>query len=105
MDPFIWLIFAHFIGDWALQNEWMAQNKKIYFYVMLAHCMIWTACICVAAEYIGVYDPIQIPFLVLGHYMVDKWKCKESKGLDSWHLYADQLWHILQIYIIYCWWD
>ena len=32
----IWLIFAHFIGDFALQSDWMANNKGYKWIIMFA---------------------------------------------------------------------
>ena len=95
-----WLIFAHFIGDWALQSDWVAQNKGKYWFVMFAHCMIWTACICIALEYVGRYNIGDTFFLIAGHWLCDSWKCSNTKKFPSWHLYVDQLWHLLQCFFV-----
>lgn len=75
-------IYAHLIGDYILQNDWMALNKKKSSWHCLAH--------------IGTY---MLPFLLCGlawwqlvliaaqHYAVDrsqfvKWLC-EIKGSRS----------------------
>lgn len=97
----IWLIFAHFIGDWALQSDWVAQNKGKYPIVMIVHSMIWTACICIALEYLGLFVLWQVTFLSVGHYFCDLWKCKTAKKFPSWHLYVDQLFHIAQLIVVY----
>ena len=100
----IWLIFAHFIGDIALQSDWQAQNKGKYWYVMLSHCMIWSACICVALEYQVNFShklPIVL-FLVFGHGVSDTIKSKLPKSPETWwHIYPDQIWHIIQLYLVY----
>lgn len=117
----IWLIFAHFIGDWAFQSEWVAENKGKYWFVMFAHCMIWTGCIC--AFYVafvrndvdwgmwGMRGTIvawwKILFLFGGHYICDMWKCRVyakkpfCQQESSWHLYVDQLWHLCQCVIVW----
>ncbi len=100
------LIFAHFIGDWSMQHEWVAQNKSKYWFVMFAHCMVWTACICFVLEYLGLLTAWKAVFLFAGHYLMDYWKCKvydrtpfcEQKTYK--HLYIDQLWHILQCVMV-----
>ncbi len=28
MDTFAWLLIGHLVGDWVLQNDWMAKGKK-----------------------------------------------------------------------------
>ena len=97
----IWLIFAHFIGDWALQSDWVAQNKGKHWFVLLAHSMIWTACVCVAIEYVGTLGWDHITFLLLGHFFCDKWKCSCTNKFPTWHLYFDQAFHLCQCWVIY----
>lgn len=46
MNNLLLFIFAHFIGDWALQSRWLAENKEDNLFIMYAHSMIWTGCIC-----------------------------------------------------------
>ena len=99
---FIWLIFAHYIGDIALQSSWQADNKGKYWYVMMSHVLIWTACISVALEYIGLLSIWKIVFLIVGHWLMDKWKTKKPKTPESWkYIYPDQIWHIVQLLIVY----
>ena len=98
----IWLIFAHYIGDWGLQSTWMAENKNKYFEVMFAHCMIWTGCVCIGLEYLGIYHIWKVIFLFVGHWIVDKWKADRYKSdKDMWMLHVDQVAHILQLIIVY----
>ena len=99
----IWLIFAHVIGDIALQSDWQAQNKGKYWIVMLWHSLIWTGCICFTlnmflGRWVNVYE---ILFLLVGHYICDLWKCRTAKTFPSWHLYVDQAWHLIQCIIVY----
>lgn len=95
-----WLIFAHFIGDFALQKEWVALNKGKVFYIMFAHCVIWTACICVALQYLGLFAQWKVAFLLIGHGICDKWKGDNTKDFPTWHFYVDQLWHLIQCEIV-----
>jgi len=98
----IWLLFAHYIGDIALQSDWQAQNKGKYWYVMLSHCMIWTACISVALQYFGIFAFWKVIFLLAGHWISDSWKSKKPKTPDCWwYIYPDQLFHIIQCIIVY----
>jgi len=97
----IWLIFAHFIGDFALQKEWISLNKGRYWYLLLAHSLIWTACICVALQYIGKYHISDVPILLIGHLICDRWKCRATKDFPTWHFYVDQTWHLLQCLIVW----
>jgi hypothetical protein len=99
----IWLLFAHFIGDIALQSDWQAQNKGTKWYVMFSHCMIWTACICMALQFLGLYAAWKALFLVAGHWACDKWKTTKPRTPEAWiYIYPDQAWHFMQCVIVYC---
>lgn len=99
----IWLIFTHFIGDIALQGDWQVQNKGKYWYVMLSHCIIWTACVCVALQFLGLYASWKVLFLVVGHWICDKWKSTKPKTPECWwYIYPDQIWHFIQL--LFVWW-
>lgn len=34
-------LLAHLIGDFALQNSWMANNKTKNWYAALVHCLVY----------------------------------------------------------------
>lgn len=93
----IWLVFAHFIGDWGLQTTFVAAYKLERWMIMLVHCMIWTACVCVAMEYSGVELCYwKIIYLFLGHAIIDY-----VKG-NNWNLiYMDQFLHICQLFAVF----
>ena len=99
---FIWIFFAHFIGDIALQSDWQAQNKGKLWYVMFSHCMIWTACICIGLEFIGLFAIWKVPFLCLGHWICDYWKSQKPKTPEAWKfIYPDQVFHFVQLFIVW----
>lgn len=95
---FVWLIFAHYIGDFALQSNWQAQNKGKLWYVMLSHCMIWTAMICIALEHSQLLQWWHPIFLIAGHWVCDKWKTTETEWK---YIYYDQIWHIFQCWVVF----
>ena len=95
-----WLIFAHCIGDWPLQNDFMADNKGSRFIVMLAHCVIWTGCISVAMEYMGIGCWQKVIFLYIGHLVCDCWKVSTTYK-KWWHVWVDQEWHMIQCLIVW----
>ena len=98
----LWLIFAHFIGDIALQSDWQARNKGEHWYIMLAHCMIWTALICMALEYLQMLTLWKFLFLLVGHFICDSWKARILKTLENWKwIYPDQGFHFLQLVVVY----
>ena len=99
----LWVIGAFFVGDWALQNNFVAQNKGKEFIIMLAHCIIVTFCICLALQMISRQAQLwEILFLLIGHGVSDFLKSTFYRDKrDIWQLYADQAWHIIQCFIVY----
>lgn len=41
----IWILFAHWIGDYVLQSHNMAINKSSSWYYLFAHTATYSACI------------------------------------------------------------
>ena len=102
LNNFIWLYFAHFIGDIALQQEWQANNKGKYWYVMLSHSSIWAACISIALLIMGKFALWKALFLIIGHFAIDTIKAKQPKTPDTWWMiYPDQFAHFCQLLIVY----
>ena len=98
VEGIVWVLFAHFIGDIALRSTWMEQ-KETMWYAMLCHCMVWTACISIALQFLGIFALWKVVFLFGGHWLCDKCKPNDRKGL-KW-LYIDQAVHIAQCIIVY----
>ena len=97
----IWLIFAHFLGDFALQSSWMSEKKKDYWYINGSHAMVWTACICIALAFTGEYEPWKPIFLFLGHFTIDMAKTRlKHESRMGWGMYLDQFLHLCQLFIV-----
>lgn len=98
----LFLIFAHFIADWALQSDWVAKNKSEYSIVMMAHCMVWTGVMCFTLKQLGMYAPWKPAMLFGIHYVMDSVKCDYYKNWpfekykDMRPVYIDQIVHIIQ---------
>lgn len=45
----LWLLVAHFIGDFVLQSDWMAQNKSKSNEALGLHVMVYTLALGVGA--------------------------------------------------------
>lgn len=95
----IWLLFAHYIGDWGLQSDWLANNKGKYWMVMLAHCMVWAACMCICLEWLGIFAIWKALFLLFGHFVCDEIKC-HLMPKKWWPIYPDQVLHIIQCVVV-----
>lgn len=44
MTTFDWLLVGHLLGDWMLQNDWMARGKqqRLFNPAIFVHCLIYT---------------------------------------------------------------
>lgn len=51
MTIFTWLVLGHFIGDWMLQNDWMARHKRGRWWSSqcIIHCLVYSITILVVA--------------------------------------------------------
>lgn len=47
-NVFLFVIVGHFVGDFVLQSNWMAQNKSKDSVALILHCFVYTATIFVA---------------------------------------------------------
>lgn len=102
-------IVGHLVGDYLVQTDWMALNKKQSTLHCLVHCSIWTACVCVfsglgwtaAAILFGTH------FLQDRTTIVEKWmdfigQSKFRVGpCAPWSgIVVDNVFHILTIFVV-----
>lgn len=89
MTLFAWLCIAHLVGDWMLQNDWMARHKgsNPAGLACLLHCLIYTAAI--GSIYAGLTtsttdSALRLPLFVLiifvSHWAIDGWRLAERWG-------------------------
>ncbi|MCB0082582.1 MAG: DUF3307 domain-containing protein [Caldilineaceae bacterium] len=79
MNLFTWLFLGHLIGDWVLQNDWMAQNKQSALLNLscATHCAIYTLTLTVTLWFSRsiTYTSVQISLFFiltfLSHYLID----------------------------------
>lgn len=108
-EPLMMGLIGHLVGDYLLQNDWMALGKKSSSFVCAVHCAIWTACVCLAAG-LGL-----VPFAVLfaTHFIQDRtgivvWWMRligQRKFMEGpcapWSIIVvDNVWHIVTIAIV-----
>lgn len=50
MSIIAWLFIGHLVGDWMLQNDWMARHKRGRWWSLqcVVHCVVYTIAIIVA---------------------------------------------------------
>lgn len=60
-------ILGHFVGDYLIQNDWMALNKKSSNFHCTVHCLLWSLAVCAFSGWWGWF-----PFLFLTHFAQDR---------------------------------
>lgn len=112
-------IIGHLVGDYLLQNDWMALNKKKHSIPCLMHCWLWSTAVMLFSGWQWLPKPhAAIVFLVLfithfiqdrtqiiGWWMHLKWK-DQSKFAESpmapWSLIVvDNVWHIVTLWAVW----
>ena len=67
------ILIGHLIGDYVLQTDWMASNKKrwdlIGWLSCIIHCLVWTLSI---SFMVGFKTLDVIILLFLSHLIIDK---------------------------------
>lgn len=130
-DTITCAIIGHLVGDYLMQNDWMANNKKKAWQPCAIHCLLWTIAVMFFAGWFTRYNSIFI-FLVLfwTHYLQDRtniirwwmtlpWKDQSQfmecyyfepdtmrfvPGLGPWSIIVvDNVWHIVTLWAVWKW--
>jgi hypothetical protein len=96
MENFLWLTLGHYVADYPLQGDFLAQTKCKYFYSLLAHSIIYGLTMALTLKLLGVFAIWKAVVLVVSHILIDYKKASaknKDKALTS-YLYIDQALHI-----------
>lgn len=105
-------LVGHLAGDYLLQNDWMAQNKKSSSFHCAVHCGIWTICVLGALAIAGESWPLwtALPLFVthfaqdrtqvINRYMAAVGQSKFAQPpMSPWSMIVvDNVWHIVTIW-------
>ena len=98
------LLTAHLLGDFVLQNDFLAKNKGNNIFIMCIHCYLWSIAIFVGFIILNLnIGLLTFLFLFITHFIIDQWKCSiedKSKAL-TFDLYVDQSLHGLIIILVF----
>ena len=103
MENILWLLLAHYILDYPLQGDFLAQTKGKYLYSLLAHSMIYGLGVALVFKLLGIFAIWKAVVLIASHMMIDHKKATakdKSKALTT-YLYIDQAIHIGLNFILY----
>lgn len=104
-----WLI-GHLVGDYLLQNDWMANNKKVKKLsgelACNVHCLLWTLSVLL---FTGWWEWKLAILVFLSHYILDrtgivKWwvnTFNNTKKSPGWvYILTDNTLHLVFLYLI-----
>ena len=97
IENILWVLLAHYIADYPLQGDFLAQTKGKYWYSLFAHSMIYSLTVSLCFKLLGIFVIWKFVVLYLSHYIIDYVKANaknKEKALTS-YLYIDQGLHIL----------
>lgn len=103
-------LVGHLVGDYLLQNEWMAAQKKSKTWPCLVHCFIWAACVTMFAD----WGLVAFVVLLVTHFIQDRTNIvawyMDNAGQHNFRVgpfapwsivVVDNVLHILTIWIIW----
>lgn len=61
-------LMGHLVGDYLLQNDWMALKKKGSTTICAIHCAVWATSVCLFAG----WAPWTWPALWAAHFVQDR---------------------------------
>ena len=100
MKTILLLYFANLILDYSLQGKLLAELKIKSNYFLFVHCAIWSIGLSLLLIPLGLFAIWKLIMLILGHYIIDYWKCRELYKpflKDKQALYIDQILHVGQV--------
>lgn len=97
MEKILWIILAHYIADYPLQGDFLAQTKGKYWYSLLAHSVIYGLTIALALKLLGLFAIWKAIALIISHMVIDykKATAKNKEKALTTYLYIDQALHIV----------
>lgn len=110
MNTFSWLVIGHLVGDWLLQNDWMAKGKRrgLVTAAGMTHFAIYTLSILAAlALFHGAALPPRSYGLAAALVFATHWLVDATDIVDAWmrlcrqtkvplvRLMVDQTFHFL----------
>ncbi len=114
--PLLLAIIGHLVGDYLLQNDWMALNKKKpamrYAIPCAIHAALWTLAVCAFA---GWWSWTVALALFFAHYWQDRtgvviwWMTKVNRQQQfvtgpcaPWSvIVVDNVWHIVSLWAVW----
>ena len=82
-----WLVFAHLVADFVLQNDWIAMNKatggREGWRALGVHGFHVGACLSPVVLAYGVRGVVYLAVVTITHMIVDRWKVKATRRAEA----------------------
>ena len=88
MDKLLLLIFCHLIGDYFLQNDYIAKTKGDNWYHLFVHSVLY-----IVPFYLCFGVTWQLWYLLVSHFVVDGAKAR----YHTISYMQDQVWHYITL--------
>ncbi len=95
MDQFLLLLACHFIGDFPLQNLWMAEGKAKSWEINFYHVAVYTAVFIIAGAKLSL---MSLVIIFVTHFFIDP--LKSRWGIIK-YIWQDQLLHVLVLIFVF----
>jgi Protein of unknown function (DUF3307) len=89
-DPVLvlaWLVFAHLVADFVLQNDWIAMNKangsRDGYLALATHGLHVSLCLLPAVLAFGGPGIVYVVLVAGSHVIVDRWKVLATRRAES----------------------
>lgn len=101
-------IVGHLVGDYLVQNDWMALNKKQSTLHCSVHCFLWSLAVLLFSG----WSVVWLPVLFVGHFVQDRTniigvymnavgQSQFAKNLAPWSvIIVDNVWHIVFLWCV-----
>lgn len=70
------LLLGHLVGDYLLQNNWMAGNKTSRWLPCYTHCLIYTLAVC----FFTGFNLWWALIVFVSHFPIDRWSLADKWG-------------------------
>ena len=83
----VWLVFAHLVADFVLQNDWIAINKangtREGYRALLTHGFHVSLCLVPAVLAFGLPGLVYLVLVAVSHMLVDRWKVQATRRAEA----------------------
>lgn len=83
----VWLVFAHLVADFVLQNDWIALNKatgtREGYKALLTHGVHVALCLVPVVFAFGTPGIVYLVVVAVSHMFVDRWKVQATRRAEA----------------------